>query len=74
MLTLLWRLLFGGCRHQYHLISKERVLTRPDGTFTSIDTAGKYVSHELFTFQCMCGKILTRRIDQVTGKIKCHSK
>lgn len=72
MLRLLHKL-FGLCDHDYRVISRERVRSRPGGTFVSIDRANKYDTHELVVFQCPhCCTVRTRRIDLVTGKVKCR--
>jgi hypothetical protein len=67
------RKLLGLCNHEYQMISRERVKSRPGATFISIDRAGKYDTHELFVFQCAhCCTVRTRRVDLVTGKVKCR--
>lgn len=53
-----FRSLLGLCNHEYQLIERIPVLKRSDGTFTSIDNAGKYVTHVVFVRKCdRCNKL-----------------
>lgn len=69
------RQLLGLCIHQFDVIAHKEIMTRPNGTFLSIDMDGKYVSHHLFISACKhCGMLQTRKINVMTGKIYVRRK
>lgn len=71
MLYELWRLIVGGCRHNYQLLSVKEIQSRYDGSMISIDHDGKYVLHELYTMGCnRCGHIRTQKVNQMSGKVR----